>query len=118
MKDRKQVRNDKKAYNAEANSEDSSSNSEGESDRDEEEISAYHMRIVRNSGYGYPMSGGNVDNVINQESVYYNRFNSEKSKKRAWNLMLVCITRIKNLFSQWIRLQMETLHLGQTAWSG
>ncbi len=50
MKDRKPARGDKKAYNAEANSEDDSSNSEEESDRDEEEISAYHMRIVRNSG--------------------------------------------------------------------
>jgi hypothetical protein len=76
MKDRKPARGDKKAYNAEANPEYDSSNSEGESERDEEEISAYHMRIVRNSGYGYPMSGGNVDNVTNQGSVYYDRLNN------------------------------------------
>jgi hypothetical protein len=58
MKDRKPARGDKKAYNAEANSEvdssSSSSSSGEESDQDDEDISAYHMRIMRNSGYGYP----------------------------------------------------------------
>ncbi len=47
-KDRKPARGDKMAYNAETNSEADSSSSE-ESDRDDEEINAYHMGIVRNS---------------------------------------------------------------------
>jgi hypothetical protein len=34
------------------------------------------MRIVRNSGYGYPMSGGNVENVTNQKSVYHVRLDN------------------------------------------
>ena len=28
------------------------------------------MRIVRNSGYGYPMMGGNADSVTNQSPFY------------------------------------------------
>jgi hypothetical protein len=28
------------------------------------------MRIVRNSGYGYPMMGGNIDSVTNQSPFY------------------------------------------------
>jgi hypothetical protein len=47
-KDKKSARGGKKAYSAEA----SSNNNEGESDEDDEDINAYRMRVVWNSGYG------------------------------------------------------------------
>jgi hypothetical protein len=48
---------DKKAYSAEQADSDSGV-SEDEVDEDDGKIDAYHMRIVRNSGYGYPSMGG------------------------------------------------------------
>ncbi len=41
------------------------------------------MRIVRNSGYGYPMSGVNVDDVTNQESVYHGRLDNGTNGKKS-----------------------------------
>ncbi len=72
-KDKKPAPGDKKVYSAGSNSESDSSLSEEKSYRDDEEINAYHMRIVRNSGYGYPMTGCNVYSVTNQSLVYHVR---------------------------------------------
>ncbi len=62
-------RDDKKACSAEEGNSDSSS-SGSESGGEDDDIDAYHMRIVRNSGYGYPMMGGNIDSVTNQSPFY------------------------------------------------
>jgi hypothetical protein len=64
---------DKKAYSTEQADSDSVA-SEDEVDEDDGKIDAYHMRIVRNSGYGYPSMGVNDVSVTNENSFYVREF--------------------------------------------
>ncbi len=67
---------DKKAYSAEQADSDSVA-SEDEVDEDDWKIDAYHMLIVRNSGYGYPSMWGNDDSVTNKNCFYISRIDQE-----------------------------------------